>query len=88
MEESTRRIYITELILHISELVTEINLETAHDAFMEHYGHTKQIDVRIYIGGWEKGKEIEYSKYAYYDGEDYEQQLVEIILLLQHVKTL
>lgn len=77
---------ITELILHISELVTHINLNTNHEAFMTHYGHTKQIDVSIYLNGWEDKKSADFIISAYYDGLDYKENLEKIIETLESIK--
>lgn len=84
--DNVKKIYITELILNISELVTEINLAEKHHAFLNHYGHTQEVEVRIYLGGWEKGKECDYSLNAYYTNADYETSLVNIIKILEEVK--
>ncbi|MDU1229903.1 MAG: hypothetical protein ACLRWO_13130 [Clostridium butyricum] len=77
---------ITELILHISELITEINLNTNHDAFMTHYGHTKQIEVSIYINGWGEKKSADFIISSYYDYSDYKENLEKIIEKLKSVK--
>lgn len=77
---------ITELILHISELVTHINLNTNHEAFMTHYGHTKQIDASVYINGWEEKRYADFVMSAYYDSLDYKENLEKIIEKLKSVK--
>lgn len=76
---------ITEYILHISELVTYINLNTNHEAFLIHYGHTKQIDVNVYIGGWKEKKPADFYLSAYYDSSDYKEKLEKIIQLLERI---
>lgn len=76
---------ITELILYISELVTEINLNTNNEAFMMHYGHTKQIDISIYLNGWEDKKCADINLSAYYDKIDYKENLERIIETLKSV---
>lgn len=82
------KVYITELILNITELVTEINLANKHHAFMEHYGHTKEIDVRVCINGWEANKKWDFSHSIYYDSPNYDEQLIKVIRLLEYIKAL
>lgn len=81
-----KKVDITELILYISELVTYINLNTNNEVFMTHYGHTKQIDVMIYIDGWKEDKTADVSISAYYDGSDYKENLEKVIETLNNVK--
>lgn len=81
-----KKLDIMELILHISELVTFINLNTNNEAFMTHYGHTKQIDVLIYIGGWKEDKTADFNISAYYDGRNYKENLEKIIEILNSAK--
>lgn len=77
---------ITELILHVSELVTHINLNTNHEAFMIHYGRIKQSDASVYINGWKEDKYADFIISAYYDSSDYKENLEKIIEKLKSVK--
>lgn len=53
---------------------------------MTHYGHTKQIDVSIYLNGWEYNKSADFLISAYYDCSDYKSNLERIIEKLKSVK--
>ena len=60
-----------KLVLDIMQLGVEISQNTTTDVFVEYIGHVDQLSVRIYKGGWEKGKE-HYSKDIYLNTKAYQ----------------
>ena len=55
-----------QLVLDIMRLGVEISQNTTTDVFVEYCGHVDQLRVRIYVDGWEGGKE-HYSRNVYLD---------------------
>lgn len=56
---------ILQLVLDIMKLGVEISKNTTTDVFVEYSGHVDLLSVRIYAGGWEKGKEFYFYKDIY-----------------------
>ena len=60
-----------QLVLDIMKLAVEISKNTEADVFVDYSGHVDQLSVRIYKGGWEKGKE-HYRKDIYLNTKAYQ----------------
>ena len=60
-----------QLVLDIMQLAVEISENTKADVFVEYSGHVDQLSVRIYKGGWEKGKDEELYKNIYLNANGY-----------------
>ena len=62
---------IMQLVLDIMRLGVEISKNTTTDVFVEYAGHVDLLCVKIYKGGWEKGKDEELYKNIYLNANGY-----------------
>lgn len=80
------------IVGRMSQMSSDINLANKHTVFFNDYGHIKQVEVRIFVGGWAKDRNADIYKTAYYDMDHYdseyerEQALEDIIETLEYYK--
>ena len=65
-----------------------INRDTKHTVFLDFHGHTNQIDLRIYINGWEisKSADIEEKVYLDYTQQEALEGLQQMLDILEKLK--
>jgi len=71
---------IMKLVLDIMQLAVEISENTKTDVFVDYAGHVDQLRMRIYVDGWEDGKE-HYSRNIYLNTNAYrvEEDIIETL---------
>lgn len=61
---------IAELIGEITKVSVLINLQGKHNCFVSDRGHVKNIDIRLFIGGWKSNVDADLSDEISYDREE------------------
>lgn len=63
MKKSTKK--TANLLATIMYLAHVVNTETENHVFVNFYGHVKQLDMRVYFGGWSAQYDAGFSASVY-----------------------
>lgn len=57
---------IARLIAEIEYYATLINMKGEHHVFVDNFGHTGELDIKVNLGGWQYGKKVDYVSHIHY----------------------